>query len=165
VPDYSFDKLTIGATPFLFAARRGEVELMRVLAAGGADPSLGLVDGTPPLVAAALGEAKTEGRPGGNERLALGAVRAAIELGAPPNVTDRDGDTAVHIAADRRYHSVIEYLAGKGAALDLRNNHGETPSAVALRPPEPWKGSGVLPEPKPDGRNTVELLRKLGAKE
>ncbi len=42
-----------GATPFFLAAKFLEVDLMRALAKAGADPNLGTVDGTTPLMAAA----------------------------------------------------------------------------------------------------------------
>ena len=165
VPDYAFDKFLVGATPFMVAVRRAEIEIMQALAAGGADLMVPLENGTPAIVLAAQGETKTEGRAGGTEDMALGAVRTAVALGVPLNAPNADGDTAVHVAADQRYHKVIEFLAQRGAALDEKNVHGDTPIAVALRPPQPWKGSGILPPPKPDGRKTEDLLRQLGARE
>ena len=50
--DYAFDRKLIGATPFMVAARDGEAAFMRVFAAAGADTSMGLRDGAPPLAVA-----------------------------------------------------------------------------------------------------------------
>ena len=47
--EFAFDKFLIGATPFMLAARLGNLALMRPLAAAGADLSLRLEDGRPPL--------------------------------------------------------------------------------------------------------------------
>ncbi len=54
--DYAFDRKLIGATPFMLAARDGEAAFMRAFAAAGADTSIGLPDGSPPLAVAARGE-------------------------------------------------------------------------------------------------------------
>ena len=51
--DFALPKSLVGATPYFLAARFLEVAMMRALAAGGADPNLGLPDGTTPLMAAA----------------------------------------------------------------------------------------------------------------
>ena len=42
----------VGATPFLLAAALQQADMMRALAAGGADPNLAMQDGTTPLMAA-----------------------------------------------------------------------------------------------------------------
>jgi ankyrin repeat protein len=177
--DFAFDKATIGATPFLLAAREGEAEFMRAFAAAGADLSLGLPDGTTPLMVAALGEQRA--RRGGTftivpgaeinrepERRALDAVKVVLELGANVNAKNNLGDTAVHVGALKRFNTVIEYLAENGATLTAKNHEGQTPLAVALEPPPPPPGTQIATQGfvlKDEGPETAQLLRKLGAHE
>ncbi len=74
-----------GATAFYVAAKNGDAELMRALAAGGADPSITNRFGiTPLMVAAGLDtwEGETPGPfTGVSEAERLEAVKAAVELG------------------------------------------------------------------------------------
>jgi ankyrin repeat protein len=78
-----------GATAFYVAAKNGDAELMRVLAAGGADPNITNRFGiTPLMVAAGLDtwEGETPGPfTGVSEAERLEAVKAAIELGNDVN--------------------------------------------------------------------------------
>ena len=85
------------------------------------------------------------------ETLALEAVTIAVGHGTDIHITNADGNTALHGAAAGGYDSVVEYLVGRGARLDLRNHAGQTPRewAIAQRPPQ----------------STVELLQRLGADE
>jgi hypothetical protein len=48
---------------------------------------------------------------------------------------------------------VVELLAARGANVSVRNQRGLTPLAVLLR------------NPSPERQPTVDLLKKLGAKE
>ena len=74
----------VGATPFFLAAKNGDVALMRVLAAGGADPRLATVQHVTPFMAAAgLGywDGETPGPFNGTpESERLEAVTLALEL-------------------------------------------------------------------------------------
>jgi hypothetical protein len=55
-PDWALDRAWIGGTPFWLAARFAEVDMMRVVAARGADARLAANDGTTPFVVAAQAE-------------------------------------------------------------------------------------------------------------
>ena len=57
--DYAFDVALIGATPFMLAAKEGEAEFMRAFKAAGADLSMGLADGSTPLMVAARADRAT----------------------------------------------------------------------------------------------------------
>src|SRR6266850_666273 len=74
----------VGATPFFLAAKNGDVTLMRVLAANGADPKLATVQNvTPFMVAAGLGywDGESSGPLNGTpESERLEAVKLALEL-------------------------------------------------------------------------------------
>jgi ankyrin repeat protein len=85
-----------GATAFYVAAKNGDAELMRVLAAGGADPKITNRFGiTPLMVAAGLDtwEGETPGPfTGCSEAERLEAVKAALELGLDVNAVAHFGD-------------------------------------------------------------------------
>jgi len=144
-----------GATPFLLAAMAADVEVMRVLAENGADPRLASTDGTTPLmVAAGLGRYLAESRV--TEDRALATVKLALELGGEINAVNDSGSTALHGAAHTKTNTVIKFLAGNGAELNLRNKRGQTPLMIAdtVR-----AGSATVNQKTPTG----DLLRSLGA--
>src|SRR5262245_1113067 len=177
--DYAFDIALIGATPFMLAAKEGEAEFMRAFAAAGADLSIGLADGSTPLMVAAQGKQRLQVWrtlnviPGQEvdrtpERRALAAAKVVLELGADVNAANQAGDTALHVAALKRFESVIRFLVANGAKLEAKNSRGETALAVALTPLLPPSGSQVATQGlvlKDEGPEIAAVLRKLGAQE
>ena len=89
----------IGATPFYLAAKHCDVDLMRLLADNGADPTLATVQNVTPLMAAAgLGywDGESPGIQNGiSEPETLAAVKLAWELGNDVNAVTDYGDTPV----------------------------------------------------------------------
>ena len=80
-----------GATPFLLAADRADVPLMRTLVEAGADPMLPNFTNTTPLMAAA-GLGTTEPlEEAGEEPEALEAVKMLLDLGAKRHAVDNNG--------------------------------------------------------------------------
>jgi ankyrin repeat protein len=123
----------IGATPFLLAAKSADVPLMRVLLEQGANPSITTNNRTTPLmVAAGVGIWAPGENPGTHEE-ALAAVKLALEAGGGDvNAIDDNGDTAVHGAVYRGGAiPVIQFLADKGARLDVVNKKGWMPVTAA----------------------------------
>lgn len=177
--EFAFDKSLIGATPFMLAARLGNLTVMRTLVAASANVSMRLEDGRSPLIVAAQGETTGARVAGAVEPRVLGSVKLLVELGADVNVADHAGNTAMHVAAGRKpgFDSVVQFLADQGARLDSTNQNGATPLALALAPPPPLKGQATFEQNlkwradydawvKSKGRtSTVDLLRKLGANE
>ncbi len=110
-----------GATPFLRAAQSGDVTLMKLLLAHGADPKIATSNGdTALMVAAGIGwvEGVTyEWSPEEN----LEAVKMCLDLGLDPNATDGDGRTALHGAAHKGRNDVISLLVQHGAKLDAKD--------------------------------------------
>jgi ankyrin repeat protein len=161
---HSLDFKMVGATPYFLAVRGGHLDVMRLLAAKGADPSIPLRDGRTALMVLA-GEATVEGQNLPEDQAAK-VVKLAVELGTPVNQAGPNGNTALHIAATRRRDAIVKALADSGAALDLRNHDGDTPLAAALKPPTQIKGSGMIDDYEYllKHTDTAELLRKLGAK-
>ena len=125
----------IGATPFLLAALTADAELMRTLAALGADPLLPNANHSTPLMAAAGLATRSPGEDAGTESEVLEAVQAALDLGADINAVDDNGETAMHAAAYKNLPKVVKLLAAKGAKIELWNRNdkfGWTPLAIAV---------------------------------
>jgi len=125
----------IGATPFMLAALTADAELMRTLAAAGADPLLPNVDNSTPLMAAAGLAARSPGEDAGTESEVLEALQAALDLGADVNAVDKNGETAMHAAAYKNLPAVVRFLAAHGARIGVWNQpdrFGWTPLAIAV---------------------------------
>ncbi len=131
-----------GATPFVRAALSGDIEVMRVLLAAGADPNIKTTQGTTSLMAAAginwiPGQTYSHA-----EADYIEAVKLCLDRGAEVNAKNSLGLTAMHGAANRGWESVIQILAEHGAQLDAKDNEGRTPMVfaqgifLAVRPPE-----------------------------
>jgi len=114
-----------GATAFLRASQSGDIELMKLLLARGADPKINTVLNVSPLhVAAGIGwvEGITyEWSP----KATLEAVKMLIDLGLDVNLQADTGRTALHGAAHKGRADVIQVLADRGAKLDVRD-YGNT---------------------------------------
>jgi ankyrin repeat protein len=181
--DYNLPKTLVGATPYLLAAKFLEPEIMRALAAGGADTKITMPAGaTPLMLAAGTGSGSYDSRRGiavidfgkvEPESQVLKTVKAVLDIGADVNTADRAGDTALHAAAAHGYDTVVQLLADRGAQLNAKNKRGLTPlaecAAGAGRPPAT---SAVVADATGDGGprrtahpTTAALLRKLGATE
>jgi ankyrin repeat protein len=125
----------LGATPFMLAALTADAELMRTLAALGANPLLPNADNSTPLMAAAGLATRSPGEDAGTENEVLEAVQVALDLGADVNASDNNGETAMHAAAYKNLPKVVKFLATKGARIDLWNRNdkfGWTPLAIAV---------------------------------
>ncbi len=141
-----------GQTPFLRAARAGDLEVMRLLLAHGADPNIATFAGTTPLMAAAgidwvVSQTYTEG-----PDALLEAVKLCASLGNDVNAANSMGLTAVDGAANRGSDAIIEYLVSHGARLDVKDKEGRTPLDwargvfLATHPAEPKPSSIALIE-------------------
>jgi len=110
-----------GATPFLRAAQSGDVKLMKLLLAYGADPLIATRNGDTALMAAA-GIGWVEGVTfEWSEKDNLEAVRMCLELGIDVNTADQDGRTALHGAAHKGRNAVVQLLVDRGARLDAKD--------------------------------------------
>src|SRR5262245_24764633 len=114
-----------GATAFLRASQSGDLALMKLLLARGADPKIATTLGVTALqVAAGIGwvEGITyEWSP----QDTLEAVKMLIDLGLDVNAQADTGRTALHGAAHKGRSDVVQVLADHGARLDVRD-YGNT---------------------------------------
>jgi ankyrin repeat protein len=153
--------LGAGTTPFLRAAKAGDIPAMQLLLEHGADPALAPTrSGITPLMAAAgLGTAEqdTTGRYK-TQAQAIEAIQLLLDRGADVNAAATDGRTALHGAALQGYDEVIKYLAAKGAKLGAEDSKGFTPLDTALGRAGGFGftgGEGVVRE------GTASVLRQL----
>jgi len=124
---------SIGATPFLLAARTADAPLMTLLVELGANPLLPNEDGSTPLMVAAGLGTNSPGEDPGTEPEVLEAVKVALDLGNDLNAVDKNGETAMHGAAYKHVPTVVRYLAEKGARIDVwnrPNSKGWTPLKI-----------------------------------
>lgn len=146
---------TDGSTPFLMAADRADLPLMRELLTLGADPLLPNADNTTPLMAAAGFGTANPLEEAGTEAEALEAVHLLLERGADVNAVDSNGDTAMHGAAYGNFPAVVKLLADRGADINIwkrQDAAGRSPLFIA----EGYKAGRPQPS-KP----TIDVLRRL----
>jgi ankyrin repeat protein len=180
-PRLRLDSLTwlnlTGATPFMLASAALDNSGMELLLEHGANPIVKtevdhsifmkqtknyaddnqiLGNGTPLMVAAGLGK-KNDFTPQ-EERLAIGAVKRLIELGADVNEATATGWTALHAAAFIGANNLIRFLVEQGANINAMNGCGRTPLSLA-------SGENVigLLDRTSARESTMEVLRSLGA--
>jgi ankyrin repeat protein len=153
VYDAGDNRLGEGATPFMRAARKCDVTVMKMLLDAGADPKLTQKSGNNALMLAAgavtSGSDETQRI---SEEQALAAITIGLASGIDVNETNATGDTVMHTAATTGggLRSVIRLIAESGARLDVTNKGGRTPLEAAQRARQPSEA-------------TIALLRELGA--
>jgi len=114
-----------GATAFLRASQSGDVVLMKLLLAHGADPKIATnLNVTALQVASGIGwvEGITYEW---SQKETLEAVKMLLDLGLDPNVQSDTGRTALHGAAHKGRSDVVQLLADHGAKLDVKD-YGNT---------------------------------------
>jgi ankyrin repeat protein len=168
--------LADGATAFLIAAFTSDVDMMRALMAGGADPSIATKGGvTPLMVAAGLGRGRggyeawrwrQTGHPEVTDQTtaarALETVKFLLDNGADVNATNKFDETALHSAAHDGSDAIVKLLVEKGAKIDAKDMYGQTALSIAEAIVPNGSLNIVLITRLPH-KSTAELLLKLGA--
>ncbi|MCU1336750.1 MAG: hypothetical protein JWO19_2331 [Bryobacterales bacterium] len=114
-----------GATAFLRASQSGDITLMKLLLAHGADPKIDTILHVTPLqVAAGIGWVEGITYEWSADAT-LQAVKLLLDLGLDPNAQADTGRTALHGAAHKGRSAVVQVLVDHGAKLDVRD-YGNT---------------------------------------
>jgi len=114
-----------GATAFLRASQSGDVTLMKLLLAHGADPKIETVLHVTALqVAAGIGWVEGITYEWSPEQT-LEAVKLLLDLGLDPNAQADTGRVALHGAAHKGATAVVQLLVDHGAKLNVRD-YGNT---------------------------------------
>jgi ankyrin repeat protein len=171
----------VNESPFVQALRAQDVAALRLLLRKGASANLITEAGFTPLMVAMGAGAGRGGFAGGfgavpagfrhpSERSPIEAVKVLLDAGADVNGAARNGDTALHTAAQSGNVAMIQLLADRGVTLDVQNKAGLTPLDLAMGKRAPGAdagrggrgggpgrgGAGGGPQPQ-----AVVLLRKL----
>ncbi len=167
-----------GASPFLMAAKTADLDLLKLLFASGANPSLLNEDEVTPLIVAAGLGTVAAGEVAGTEPEVLETVNWLLDIGQDINAVSSKGETAMHAAAYKNLPDVIKFLASRGASIEVwnqPNQHGWTPLLIAegFRPGnfkpsfetieaihEVMIAAGVTPPPstQPKGLNNTDYV-------
>jgi len=143
-----------GQTPFIRAARAGDMAVLELLLHHDADPLITTYAGTNALMAAAginwvVSQTWTES----SENL-LAAVKLCFELRMDVNHVNSMGLAAIHGAANRGSNEIIEFLVENGARLDIMDNEGRTPLDWA-------KGVFLATHPAEEKPESMALITQL----
>jgi hypothetical protein len=134
---------------------------MRMLKDAGADPNVP-TKGKLTAVMAASGLSRGQDFNDDERRASFEAVKVAVEHGGDVNAADEQGLTALHGAALNGADATAQFLIDKGAKLDVRDKHQQTPLSVATGHCLPWipYGEELCEVIRP---TTRDLFLKAGA--
>ena len=152
-----------GATPFLLAAAAFDLPTMQLLLRHGANPRLTTDEGTTPLMAAS-GMGRLQDLSPEEEARGLAAAKLALELGGDANAQNQDGRNALGAAAFLGANSIVEFLAGKGANIEMKDRYEQSALSIAKGLPAKISGQDKRFRGSGGHKSTEELLLKLGAK-
>ena len=153
-----------GATPLALAAEVNNLDAIKVLVAGGADPNIPTAMGTTPLMLASGAATDVQRARSIEERgLAVETARYLVEHGADVNAVGEFGWTPLHAASYQGLTDVIELLVSKGAKIETKDKLGQTPFSISLSVLTKEAGAKRLQIPRRYRAEVAQLLLKLGA--
>jgi len=121
-------------TAFLMAARRADLEFMKLLHELGADPFAVEGSGTTALLSASGIGSRTPEEEAGSETERIAVLAWLLELGADVNQLNKHGESTMHGAAFKNAPEMIDWLMEKGAKVTVwneKNRNGWTPLLIA----------------------------------
>jgi ankyrin repeat protein len=132
--------LESGATPFIRAAQSGDLELLKLLLANGADAMIKTDHGDTALTAAS-GVGWVDGVTYEHSAKAnVDTVKFLLDLGLDPNAANGDGRTSLMVAAAKGRTEVIQLLVDHGAKLDTRDKGSrDTETLVSVIAGHTWE--------------------------
>lgn len=153
--------LGVGTTPLLRAAKAGDVPVIKMLLAKGADSRKATRNGVNAIMMAANVAAREEDMTGRNktQKEAIESIRLLLAAGTDINGVDNQGRTAAHGAAMWGWTDVVRFLSENGLKLDIQDKRGYTAldTALGLAGGFGFGGtSGVAHE------ETAKVIRELG---
>lgn len=119
-----------GATPLLLASASADLEMVQLLFAAGADPTLTTDTKATPVMAAS-GLNRGIGESPITEAQALEVVRFLFGLGADARGATTNGENALFGAAYRGWNTLLALLIEKGADVNAVSKAGVTPWLAA----------------------------------
>jgi ankyrin repeat protein len=145
-----------GATPFLRAARGGDVETMKLLLEHKANLHATTQAGANAMLIAA-GTGWRDGKTRAPDAASVEAVKFLAGLGLSVNAANPStGETPLHAAAGRGSDLVVEALLALGADINAKDRGNRTPLDIA-------NGAGGAPGAvRAPHESTVALLRSRG---
>jgi ankyrin repeat protein len=153
-----------GATPLALAAEVNNLEAVKALVEGGADPLIATEQGTTPLIlASGAGTDVQRARALDERATAVETARYLVDHGADVNAVGQFGWTALHAASYQGLNDLVAYLASKGSKLDAMDQLGQTPLSISLSVLTKDAGARRLQIPRRFRGDTADLLLKLGA--
>lgn len=120
--------LAAGATPLMRAAKAGDMNLMKSLLEGGADPSRALANGTSALSLMMSGRGARLLTP---DAPMFQVVKLMLDHGLNVNAAGTGGATLLHQNLDRG-EAFVRLLVEHGARLDIKDASGRTPLDIAF---------------------------------
>jgi uncharacterized protein len=145
--------LGAGATALMRATKAVDLEVMQMLVDAGADPKLGMANGSNAvqmIVAARPGPGPAAATDAADRPTT--ALRLLAKHGADLNAANQRGDRPLHIAAQNGSNAMVKALLELGADINATNRAGKTALEIVSEP----------------GRNqhadTAAILREAGAK-
>ena len=125
-----------GSTPLMRAARTGDVEIMKHPAGRRRQPCTpGAVTWPRPSSSAASG--RRGGLPTGPRTIPgasnIEAIKMLVAAGLDVNAFNLNGQTALHVAAQRGDDDIVKLLVESGASMDLRDKQKRTRARSGLR--------------------------------
>jgi len=153
-----------GATPVLRAALCGDLTVVRLLLAHGADPKIPTFDHTTPLmVAAGVGWADGMIREY-SESESVELLKLLLDLGSDVNAANDHGITALHGAAYKGANQAVQLLVDRGARLDVKDNgedYGFGARSIKMTPLNWAEGVPIGMSSAIYHADTVALLTRL----